>query len=412
MHQYFLYAHIDGVVLFEIINKEDFNTNNSSNSKSYLEYDILTNALKVVSSIKIESEIYLEYINNMSDMNDNGTELFKYEEIIYELINLNSNDSSTMIYSDKFMNKILKRILLVKNMGNIELKTNNMNIYRGIKKNLVKMLKNNTETNINAKNNIKAAALKFSRSKVGESNDYTYVVHVNYELDQIEREIENLSKMLMMKVKDNGELNNRQYLVNSLTSNALFSEDKQILFKILEEKLHLFNKLNQHLSDKMMQIAPNTRELLGDRLLCRMLHRTGGMLNYAMYPASTIQLIGAEKSLFNCLKRKTNTPKHGMIYGIVQHYCNSVEGVSNSEGMSNVLTEKQIGMICRDIANKSCITAKIDISQNNSNDGANNSYGKALHRSIVEKTEKFLKNKDATNEREKTTEEIIGEIVV
>lgn len=34
----------------------------------------------------------------------------------------------------------------------------------------------------------------------------------------------------------------------------------------------------------------------------------------AKYPASTVQILGAEKALFRALKTKGNTPKYGLIY--------------------------------------------------------------------------------------------------
>lgn len=37
-------------------------------------------------------------------------------------------------------------------------------------------------------------------------------------------------------------------------------------------------------------------------------------MNLAKYPASTIQILGAEKALFRALKTKRDTPKYGLIY--------------------------------------------------------------------------------------------------
>ena len=38
------------------------------------------------------------------------------------------------------------------------------------------------------------------------------------------------------------------------------------------------------------------------------------MLNLAKHPASTVQILGAEKALFRALKARHNTPKYGLIY--------------------------------------------------------------------------------------------------
>lgn len=41
---------------------------------------------------------------------------------------------------------------------------------------------------------------------------------------------------------------------------------------------------------------------------------SGSLTNLAKYPASTVQILGAEKALFRALKTKGNTPKYGLIY--------------------------------------------------------------------------------------------------
>lgn len=40
----------------------------------------------------------------------------------------------------------------------------------------------------------------------------------------------------------------------------------------------------------------------------------GSLLNLAKHPASTVQILGAEKALFRALKTKRDTPKFGLIY--------------------------------------------------------------------------------------------------
>lgn len=40
----------------------------------------------------------------------------------------------------------------------------------------------------------------------------------------------------------------------------------------------------------------------------------GSLLNLAKHPASTVQILGAEKALFRALKSKRDTPKFGLIY--------------------------------------------------------------------------------------------------
>ena len=51
-------------------------------------------------------------------------------------------------------------------------------------------------------------------------------------------------------------------------------------------------------------------ELVGARLIAH----AGSLLNLAKHPASTIQILGAEKALFRALKTKHDTPKYGLIF--------------------------------------------------------------------------------------------------
>lgn len=37
-------------------------------------------------------------------------------------------------------------------------------------------------------------------------------------------------------------------------------------------------------------------------------------MNLAKHPASTVQILGAEKALFRALKAKKDTPKYGLIF--------------------------------------------------------------------------------------------------
>jgi nucleolar protein 58 len=51
-------------------------------------------------------------------------------------------------------------------------------------------------------------------------------------------------------------------------------------------------------------------ELVGARLIAH----AGSLMNLAKHPASTVQILGAEKALFRALKSKHDTPKYGLIY--------------------------------------------------------------------------------------------------
>lgn len=64
----------------------------------------------------------------------------------------------------------------------------------------------------------------------------------------------------------------------------------------------------------MMVLAPNLTILLGELVGARLISHAGSLVNLAKYPASTVQILGAEKALFRALKTKRDTPKYGLIY--------------------------------------------------------------------------------------------------
>lgn len=68
-------------------------------------------------------------------------------------------------------------------------------------------------------------------------------------------------------------------------------------------------------------------------------------MQLSKYPASTIQILGAEKALFRALKTKGKTPKYGLIFN------------STFIGRAGL---KQKGKISRYLANKCAIAARLD----------------------------------------------------
>jgi nucleolar protein 58 len=64
----------------------------------------------------------------------------------------------------------------------------------------------------------------------------------------------------------------------------------------------------------MAAIAPNLTQLVGELVGAKLISHSGSLINLAKQPASTIQVLGAEKALFRALKAKKNTPKYGLIY--------------------------------------------------------------------------------------------------
>merc|ERR1712209_129756 len=103
--------------------------------------------------------------------------------------------------------------------------------------------------------------------------------------------------------------------------------------------------VSNYLQDKMASVAPNLATLIGETVGARLISHAGSLTNLAKYPASTVQILGAEKALFRALKTKGNTPKYGLIFH------SSFIGRAGS---------KNKGRISRFLANKCSIASRID----------------------------------------------------
>lgn len=79
---------------------------------------------------------------------------------------------------------------------------------------------------------------------------------------------------------------------------------------MIERRRHL----QEYLASKLTGVAPNLSTLLGDRVSARLISHAGSLTNLAKFPASTIQILGAEKALFRALRHRGRTPKYGLIY--------------------------------------------------------------------------------------------------
>jgi nucleolar protein 58 len=73
-------------------------------------------------------------------------------------------------------------------------------------------------------------------------------------------------------------------------------------------------QLYDYLKSRMAAVAPNLTVLVGELVGARLIAHVGSLVSLAKAPASTIQILGAEKALFRALKTKHETPKYGLIY--------------------------------------------------------------------------------------------------
>ena len=119
----------------------------------------------------------------------------------------------------------------------------------------------------------------------------------------------------------------------------------QSLAKQILELNELRKKLEDHVQTQMVQVAPNLTAILGAAVGARILARAGSLKRLATMPASTIQVLGAEKALFRSLKTGSQPPKHGLLF---QH------------AMVHAAPRWQRGKIARAVAAKAAIASRVD----------------------------------------------------
>uniref|UniRef100_V5H0A7 Nucleolar protein 58 n=1 Tax=Anoplophora glabripennis TaxID=217634 RepID=V5H0A7_ANOGL len=94
-------------------------------------------------------------------------------------------------------------------------------------------------------------------------------------------------------------------------------EDIMNIQNLCDQVIEITNyrsQLYDYLKARMMAMAPNLTVLVGDLVGARLISHAGSLINLAKHPASTVQILGAEKALFRALKTKKDTPKYGLIY--------------------------------------------------------------------------------------------------
>jgi nucleolar protein 58 len=105
------------------------------------------------------------------------------------------------------------------------------------------------------------------------------------------------------------------------------------------------SSLFEYLQHRMQAIAPNLTAMVGELVGARLIAHAGSLINLAKAPASTVQILGAEKALFRALKTKHDTPKYGLLY---------------HASLVGQAAPKHKGIISRVLAGKTALSARVD----------------------------------------------------
>ncbi|HIP85056.1 MAG TPA: C/D box methylation guide ribonucleoprotein complex aNOP56 subunit [Pyrodictium sp.] len=119
----------------------------------------------------------------------------------------------------------------------------------------------------------------------------------------------------------------------------------QRLAQITLELFKLRRELADYIAQVMKEVAPNVTALVGPLLGARLISLAGSLEELAFLPASTIQVLGAEKALFRALRTGGKPPKHGVIFQFPYIHRSP---------------RWQRGKIARALAAKLAIAAKVD----------------------------------------------------
>mmetsp|Transcript_820 Transcript_820/g.747 ORF Transcript_820/g.747 Transcript_820/m.747 type:complete len:327 (-) Transcript_820:212-1192(-) len=124
--------------------------------------------------------------------------------------------------------------------------------------------------------------------------------------------------------------------------------DEKFITNLADQIIELMDyreSLSEYLKSRMNAVAPNLTQMVGELVGAKLISHAGSLINLAKYPASTIQILGAEKALFRAMRTKHNTPKYGLIYQA------SLVGQSHS---------KIKGKIARTLSAKCSVCIRVD----------------------------------------------------
>ncbi len=166
---------------------------------------------------------------------------------------------------------------------------------------------------------------------------------------------ENLSETEVHIIKSIRVSDDLDEIINLMNENAQdwikrgpTGEAQKQLHK-LQANIENINKekieLSEFIEANMTKELPNFTVLAGAIIGARLLAEAGSKRRLAFCPSSTMQVLGAEKALFNHLKRKADCPKHGHIF---------------NHPLLQKLPKTKRGKAARILAGKLSIAAKMD----------------------------------------------------
>jgi len=182
---------------------------------------------------------------------------------------------------------------------------------------------------------LRKTAIEFAEEKVEKElkSDDKYVIALVKALDEVEEAMNALKEK-----KDDLE-------------DVRYTEIQEDFAESISNLESLRKRIEDEIESVMERIAPNLTDLVGAKIGARLLEKFGSLENLAKAPASKIQIVGAEKSLYKALARirkgkEAKVPKHGIIF---------------THPFIRGLPKNRRGKMARFLASKLSIAARIDL---------------------------------------------------
>jgi nucleolar protein 56 len=170
---------------------------------------------------------------------------------------------------------------------------------------------------------------------------------------QIEREVRREDRYVIALVKSLEEIDEAINMLNEKLEEIRSVKEGKISDEF-EDKIRNLRKLRRDIEKEIERvtekIAPNLSEVVGSTLAAKLIEKAGSLEKLAMLPASKIQIMGAEKSLYKAFARMkkgkpAKVPKHGVIF---------------RHPFIRTLPKAKRGKMARFLATKIAIAARLD----------------------------------------------------
>ncbi|MBS3749489.1 MAG: hypothetical protein KGY67_07310 [Candidatus Thermoplasmatota archaeon] len=167
-------------------------------------------------------------------------------------------------------------------------------------------------------NNSFFSTIQINSESFGFSKELLHSILLKISKEQVDSSLSSPDYQVIQQVNALDEL---QHIANVLSERLaawnmyISDEDNQKpIVTVLQQVEKNQELLKQQIETDVKNLAPNMTELIGPMIAARLLSHAGSLKKLAMLPASSIQLLGAEKALFRFKKQGGRPPKHGVIF--------------------------------------------------------------------------------------------------